>query len=395
MSKHTVMNSALTSVVLCILTGCASINGPSFDTKALPQPRPLTAQESRAATILYDRMPQYKISSLELAVDTAAWEDEPEVLGGFNPMEVLSDTYLVSSERRLKDNVKALIRTYGTVPRQFRNDFVIHSDQSGTGVGGAVVTSFAFSGAVGNSGAFTAGSSGLSPFGIVMGLGSLLSSPSSWERDFARRLYLQPGLVYVTTGEETKQLNAVAEKTGTMGLYQFVIGKIVKVFSEVLKEKGFTPIEAPEYGSWKDQVAYAVQPYGNEALGCPMQKQSKRSENCRLDIGFSIEDVRTDEENGRLLFGVQDYYMIHDGWFRGTGIFVKTAKVEDVVESINRDLWHELPKRDPHFTVYWPARPDENGKMIPQHVIDKDGEHYFVVRVKRTPEAQTTAELKD
>lgn len=389
------------SLALGTLSGCSGIPAGVRD---LPQPRPIVDQESDAYRIMYDRMAQFRAEArYSLAIDTAVWEDEGEQRGGFDPM-TLGEALTPYSDSEVTSRKREILWHYGTVPRPLRDatkhpDHIFFPDSQVK----SSETSGASSGASGRDPIFDttasvgigeSGSTSLHAFGAGLFALDILSSfePVNPDRlalkDLAKALYGNRSAALELTDKERPGFDKAASK------HRYVAALLVSKAADVLRDKGFEPDGSVLF---TDEVAYQV--VVNETLGCSRPADNEATQTpskfCRISFPMG-ERFFVEELNGRILggfYGKAGAFM-SAGFqpplpiFGGFKAFYESGR-------INEELYHELPRRHSGVMTYFPSENLPNEVRSPQYVVDKDGVHYFVVKVKRSPEVKTTAQMKD
>lgn len=389
----------LSSVVVVLLSGCAS----SYHDFAadISQPRPVTTEASEAAKILYGKFPQYLDKQMILSVDTAIWDDEEGmVLGGFHEGDIYYDLYKAQSEEKRAKAARSLMLRHGTVPHAMRENWLKAQakGESGASVSDAVLTAWGFSNRVAGIGATQAGASGFSSFGIAMGIAGWLltpdDSPVGIEPYYLMKdLYGTVNLSYSLpakkmTGDDKQKREQIATD-------------LVKQTTDILVERGFIRVGNPQNGAvfeYRNRFTWTpvvYQKLENDALGCPKvlnDEKQKLRDICRVEFYSDEESMTLQEANGELNAGLL------------TKAFVDTHAGFEMPESpsdslkkegpaLHLTVLKELVKHNPAIRLYLPAEQDQNGRWIPQRVLDQQGEHFFVVTVKRLAGARTTADL--
>lgn len=133
----------------------------------------------------------------------------------------------------------------------------------------------------------------------------------------------------------------------------------------------------------------------NDAVGCPKvlnDDKQKLRDICRVEFYSDEESMTLQEVNGELNVGLltKAFVDTHAGFEMPSS---PSNSLEKEGSALHLAVLKELVKRNPAIRLYLPAEQDQNGRWIPQRVLDQQGEHFFVVTVKRSASARTTADL--
>ncbi|MBR1565420.1 MAG: hypothetical protein IJ649_01525 [Oscillospiraceae bacterium] len=399
--------SFLVLAAAATLAGCST---PMHDFAGnLPQPRPVTEKLSEASTILYTRMPQYlHEKNPKLVVDTACWEDEPCNLGGFDPEKILN---LISSGRRydkLEQARKEILCKYGTLPHFAESGPAASS--GGVPIGKSAVNSatdaMMFSGSVGSIGFTQRGASGFSNLGIGIGIAEFVLG-TDWGMDMSlreKKLYEQRNISFSLPRSEWKEFKEAKAKS-EWEARMFAGRHLLKRMERILADKGFEPRGGYWYGKGiMTDDWYVFQAVSNRSIGCPepefpsdRTKGPNSGDICRIECYIGAVNMYFAESDEEIRIGITGNEL-PDYSTNGFGTpyrFIADTTAVPHKPAVNAFLFDELIKRYPDVVLYEPARKRPDGTWEPQYVLDKNGRHYFVVTVPRTPNALTTALYDD
>ena len=387
------------SAAAVLLTGCASTY---HDFAAeISQPRPLSTETSEAARILYGKFPQYLDKQMILSVDTAIWDDEKNtIFGGFHESNIYYDLYKARSDEKRESVARSLMLRYGTVPHAMQGSRLKAqaSGESGASLSDAALTAWGFSNPVAGIGVTQTGSSGFSTFGVAMGIAGWLLTPDNSlvgiEPVYLKDdLYSAVNLSYSlpakkVTGDDKQKREQIAKD-------------LVKQATDILVDRGFIRVGEPQNGAvfeYRNRFTWTpvvYQKLENDAVGCPKvlnDDKQKLRDICRVEFYSDEESMTLQEVNGELNAGLltKAFVDTHAGFEMPSS---PSNSLEKEGSALHLAVLKELVKRNPAIRLYLPAEQDQNGRWIPQRVLDQQGEHFFVVTVKRSASARTTADL--
>ena len=389
-----------------LLGGCAA---PSIHDFAddLPQPRPIAANVSEASKILYTRMPQYRDrKNPKLAVDTACWEDEPCTNGGFDPEKIRDLLHFGQRHNKLHEAKKEILRKYGTMPHPFVPNATATNGRlpASESAVNSVSDAFLFSGSVGDIGLTQRGASGFSDLGIGIGVAELLLSTDwgiSSYMDVSlreRKLYEQRNIAFVLPESEQDAFRAAMTKSHWRAR-ELAAQHLLKRMAGILADKGFKTkgrywyVKATLSDDW-----YVYQALSNPAIGCPEPKGLEdKSDNsgdiCRIECFLGETTMYFDLSTGVFRIGIagNEFPTYTTTGFGTPYRFIANKDAEPHRKAINDYLFDELIRRYDDVVLYNPARQLPDGSWEPQHVIDRNGKHYFVVKVPRNSQGRAPA----
>lgn len=428
--KYSLIKGLVVASPMFFLFGCGTVSTPNAFTEISTDahgPRPFTLDESLAKSMV-KKFPNIHPIAKESIIDTAIWEDEAgTVNGGFDPIlvyEATCDSHIMM----FNNKTKTLLKNHGTIPDGLKAkatedkrtyellvDTIGEKKIAGIKSGkGKIDSSSNLGKAALDSWLFSKSTSGFSVDGVGLAFGAASFLTLSDEqkarleknnRDKQLVGWLSNGKVgYQISKEEKKKffddlteakIETIPQRVEYEKRKASFAGYLDKKFMEAMKEQ----IEAMGFKVKGDLVCKTIpDPRGNcktlehhqwiyylendvygcgkgsdcalKSLGLPTAESDPAGVINNIDAGFAIDN---DASFASKALQFNNTYAV--------SFELKNASLEERIKLYN-ELLIRTAKAGSGFVFYFPQW-TYKGEVKPQTYIDKDGEHFFVVEVKR------------